>query len=71
MTFEEFDNLIKTNLQHKPQNWRKGQFVFNFIDANFNVARAVQFQDHIDCFYNDSQIDNFIQAAYKRCNYQN
>lgn len=50
----------------KPKDWRKGQFVFNFIDANYGVARAVQFEDRVDCFYMDNKIDEFIEKCAKR-----
>ena len=50
----------------KPSNWREGQFVFNTIDSLYGIARTVQFKDGIDCFYNDSEIDNFINACYNR-----
>ena len=54
MTLEEFKNSIYS--VEKPIHWRKGQFVFNTIDSLYGVARAVQFEDRIDCFFNDSKI---------------
>ena len=50
----------------KPKNWREGQFVFNTIDSLYGIARTVQFNDGIDCFYDDSKIDRFINACYNR-----
>ena len=64
MTLEEFKSSIY-NLE-KPSSWREGQFVFNAIDHLYGVARAVQFEDRIDCFYDDSEIDKFINASYNR-----
>ena len=64
MTLEEFKSSIY-NLE-KPPNWREGQFVFNAIDHLYGVARTVQFKEGIDCFHNDSEIDNFINACYNR-----
>lgn len=52
----------------KPQFWRDGQFVFNYIDSVYGVARDVQFKDGIDCFYRDDKIDAFIEAAANRIN---
>lgn len=49
-----------------PEWSRKGQFVFNYIDKYYGVARDVQFLDNVDCFYDDSKIDQFIELAYKR-----
>lgn len=49
-----------------PKSWRKGQSVFNVVDVKYGVARKVQFSDNIDCFYDDNQIDPFLEAAYNR-----
>ena len=64
MTLEEFKNSIYSI--EKPSHWREGQFVFNTIDSLYGVARTVQFNDGIDCFYDDSKIDQFITACYNR-----
>jgi hypothetical protein len=66
MTYEDLNNEVMTQMANKPSNWRKGQFVFNYIDEKYNVARAVQFVDKVDCFYDDKNIDNFIQKCAKR-----
>lgn len=51
----------------KPEGWREGQFVFNVIEDYFGaVAREVQFEDRVDCFHDDKQIDNFIQKVCNR-----
>jgi hypothetical protein len=51
-------------LENKPKGWRKGQFVFNYISDKYDVARTLQFEMGIDCFYNDDEIDAFIDNAY-------
>ena len=61
MTLEEFKSSIY-NIE-KPSRWREGQFVFNIIDSLYGV---VQFKDGIDCFYDNSKIDQFINACYNR-----
>lgn len=67
MTLEEFKTSIYSI--KKPSNWREGQFVFNAIDYLYNgLARVVQFDDKIDCFYNDSKIDLFINTCYNKLN---
>lgn len=66
MTFEDFKNEIDNVIINRPKSWRKGQTVFNYIDAKYGVARAVQFNDGVDCFYRDDQIEEFLQKAYKR-----
>ena len=38
----------------------------SLIDRLYGVARTVQFQDGIDCFYDNSKIDQFINACYNR-----
>ena len=51
----------------KPESWREGQFVFNVIEDYFgSVAREVQLKDKVDCFYDDSKIDQFINCVIKR-----
>ena len=66
MTPEEFKTSIYSI--EKPTHWREGQFVFNTIDSLYGVARIVQFNDGIDCFYDDSKIDQFIIACYNKLN---
>lgn len=65
MTTEKLKKEVLDAMENKP-NWsRKGQFVFNYIDEKYGVARTVQFVDKIDCFYLDEKIDDFINAAAK------
>lgn len=63
-TFEEFRNEVLDAMKNKPKEWRDGQFVFNYIEEAFGVARSVQFCRNIDCFYDDKKIDEFIREAY-------
>jgi hypothetical protein len=52
-----------------PTHWRHGQFVFNRVEELFGeVAREVQFIDNIDCFYDDTKIDRFLDAVLVRLN---
>ena len=66
MTLEEFKKSIYSI--EKPSNWRDGQFVFNTIDKLYKVARKVQFENNIDCFYDDSKINQFIVACFNEIN---
>ena len=67
LTLEEFKRRIYS--EPKPKEWRKGQFIFNRIEQLYgNVARQVQHEDGIDCFYNDSVIEEFIKCAHARYN---
>ena len=67
MKLEDFKNEVLNYAENnKPKQWRKGQAVFNYTDKNYGVARAVQFMDNVDCFYNDKFIDEFIDKAFSR-----
>ena len=54
-----------------PKNWRKGQSVFNYIDNVYGIARTIQFKYGIDCFYNDDNIDEFLNKAVEIINHGN
>jgi hypothetical protein len=69
MTFGDFKNEIDNVIINRPKSWRKGQAVFNYIESKYGVARSVQFEDGIDCFYRDDQIEEFLQKAYERIKY--
>ena len=65
MQYDEFKADIIRQMDNRPSWSRKGQFVFNYIEEKYgDVARYVQFIDHIDCFYNDSMIEPFIIKCY-------
>ena len=50
-----------------PKDWREGQFVFNRVEEIFGkVAREVQFQDGVDCFYRNDLIDAFLAKVSER-----
>lgn len=64
-TLEEFKKEVLTAMEGRPEWCRKGQFVFNYIDEVYHVARTVQFKSRVDCFHNDNNIDAFIECAYR------
>lgn len=66
MSFSKFVADVMSLTDECPRFWRKGQAVFNIVDTKYGVARDVQFQDGIDCFYDDQKIADFLAAAYKR-----
>ena len=71
MTKEEFKKSIYEAMKNKPDNWRKGQFVFNYIDSEYNgISRVLQFDYGIDCFFtnNDKEIEYFIDKSYDLIN---
>ena len=61
MTVEELKKEIECAI--KPKEWRYGQFVFNYIDEVYGVARIAQFKYGVDCFYHDDLIDKFIETC--------
>lgn len=65
MTYEEFREDVLNGIKAFQNNWRKGQKVFNYIDSKYRVARKVQFDYGVDCFYRDDLIDKFIETSYK------
>ena len=63
MTYKALRNEVMNAMQNKPKNWRNGQFVFNYIDSGYGVARAAQFDKGVDCFYDDTAIEEFIKVC--------
>ena len=63
-TYEEFVAKVWELVGNCPTSWRVGQSVFNVIDENFNLARPVQLVDGVDCFYDDSKANEFIDRAW-------
>lgn len=67
MTYEEFKADVCNHIEtDKPEQYRKGQFVFNYIEDKYKVARDVQFEDGVDCYYDDSKIESFLKSSYNR-----
>lgn len=62
--FEDFREEVLTAMKNKPEQWRDGQFVFNYINENYGVARHVQYVIGVDCFYDNNNIDEFIRHSY-------
>ena len=63
---EEFKSNIKENAAISRKLYpelRFGQAVFNC--TNQYIARLVQFNCGIDCFYDDKQIDKFLDKCYE------
>jgi hypothetical protein len=66
MTYKELKDEVFSALKNKPKEWRKGQFVFNYIDSVYGVAREAQYVDGIDCFYKDEIIEAFLQCCAEK-----
>lgn len=72
MTKEEFVSEVKSVageiIKDHPE-LRKGQAIFNVVDRSFNnVARIAQFDYGVDCFYDDSMIEPFLDKCYELFN---
>lgn len=65
MTIQDLREEVYAAMKEKPQNWRKGQFVFNYIDDKYGVAREVQCKDGVDCFYDDDKIYPFLVRSWQ------
>lgn len=65
MTVQDFREEVYTAMKDKPKEWRNGQFVFNYIDSVYGVAREVQYVDGIDCFYDDDKIYPFLVRSWQ------
>ena len=65
-TREELKEIILDDSKKMKESYpyyRWGQAVFNYVDEYFGVARKVQFEDNVDCFYNDDAVDAFIEKT--------
>ena len=66
--FEKFKSEIMRNVTKQHPFIRKGQAVFNIVEGLYEVSREVQFEDKIDCFFDDNKIDDFLKATWNRIN---
>lgn len=64
VTFEEYKKECLKVAEQRPSHIRKGQAIFNYVDEKYGVAREAQFKHHIDCFYLDEKIDEFLICTY-------
>ena len=62
----EFEVPIWDEVNKRPSFIRRGQAVFNATEEIYGVAREVQFVDGVDCFYDDSQIEEFLTHSYEQ-----
>ena len=61
---EDFIKEVKDSAVQRPDTIRFGQFVFNYVDRKYGVARKAQFEHHIDCFYDDTKVDEFLCICF-------
>lgn len=65
MTIQDLREEVYTAMKDKPKEWRNGQFVFNYIDEVYDVARDVTYEYDIDCFYDDDKIYPFLVRSWQ------
>lgn len=68
MILKELRDEVFTAIKDRPSYIREGQAVFNYIDEVYGVAREVQFVMGVDCFYDDSRIEQFLYEACESIN---
>lgn len=67
MTKEEFLDNINKLVDECPRIWRRGQSVFNVVEALYGeIAREIQFINKVDCFYEDENIDKFLDIVWEK-----
>jgi hypothetical protein len=66
MTLREFKEDIYEALAKKPRQYRKGQFVFNYIDKKYErLASEAKRVFDVDCYYDDVEIYPFIVRCWQ------
>lgn len=66
MTHDDFVLDVLRETRIREAGIREGQAIFNYIDTTYGVARDVQYEDCVDCFFDDSQIYEFVEKAWDR-----
>jgi hypothetical protein len=61
----KFRKSVYEAVKERPEYIRLGQAVFNYIDAEYGVARILQFRYGLDCYYYDDITPYFIEKAYE------
>lgn len=64
-SYKEFREEIQNVIDNRPSHIRRGQAVFNYIDKNYGVARTLQYELGLDCYYRDEIIEEFVQKSYE------
>ena len=58
--FESFIKNLMANIENRPSELRKGQWIFNTVYEEYpEIANHFRNSEH-DCFYNDAKINDFI-----------
>ena len=57
-------HIAKSIIEESP-HIRYGQAVFNYVDEKYGVARIAQFDYGVDCFYDDTKVEPFLDKCYE------
>ena len=68
MTKQKLIDEINIVLVNKPSYLRKGEFIYNYIDENYNVVNNIRVRDFVSCLFDNDYIDKFLECASKRIN---
>ena len=63
--FKDHVKRIAKSIIEESPHIRYGQAVFNYVDEKYGVARIVQFNYGIDCFYDDTKVEQFLDKCYE------
>ena len=63
--FKEHVKRIAKSIIDEIPNIRYGQAIFNYVDEKYEVARIAQFDYGIDCFYDDTKVEPFLDKCYE------
>lgn len=66
--FKDLVEVIHDNLHMKPDDWRYGQFVFNYIETNYRLGYKVKEETGIDCYDDDRNVEKFLYNVAWRIN---
>lgn len=58
--YKDLVKEIRDNLYRKPDDWRYGQFVFNYIETKYRLGYKVKEEKGIDCYNDDSKVEKFL-----------
>lgn len=61
--FKDLIKEIKDNQYLKPEEWRYGQFVFNYIETKYRLGFKVRDEKGIDCYNDDRNVEMFLYNA--------
>ena len=68
MTEQELIDEINIALANKLLYLIKSEFIYNYIDENYNVVNNIRVRDFVSCLFDKDSIDKFLECTSKRIN---